>query len=132
MLGVELLINGKASGCLTSRWSRPGMSGEISLKFIPWLLSSSLLGILDAYSKISKSRGRQVIMSYPVKRRLPEIRDYRARRYIQRLAEFLGEDEIERRLTRLALQLESESGFYLQEWGPIKEIPGGSEFVGKI
>lgn len=57
-----------------------------------------------------------MIMSYPVKRRLPEIRDYRARRYIQRLAEFLGEDEIERRLTRLALQLESESGFYLQEW----------------
>jgi hypothetical protein len=38
----------------------------------------------------------------------------------------LGEDEIEKRLTRLALQLESESGFYLQEW----VIPRQSWWIG--
>lgn len=82
------------------------------------------LGIRNAH--IVNSISRHLIVAYPVRRRFPDVQDYRAKRYFERLAEFLGEHEIEARLARLARQLGSASGFYLQEW----IIPRQSWWIG--
>lgn len=55
-------------------------------------------------------------MAKPKKRRLQDVRDYRARVYFERLKKFLGESEVKQRFSRLDRQLNSESGISLSEW----------------